>query len=263
ITKLLKQKTKRAEVDNVPLDFYLYLESMISKGSADIIRFIFIDGKIAVVGDKDKVKSFVRFLKRIIGKMRNLKIIEYSEQFVNSDIIGLPYELINSIPEDFLIVDLINRRVISKRKCEYCNLMYARIKNLPFEEQMKFIRDTMEKLRKNSVKLLTLLKNRQIDEIKQFLSELDEGFKTLLLDYIISNNSLLKFLRECKKYIAVDVLLSFDKHLIYLEGEIFYSGVLKLEEEINLIRKIYEKLNDYLGPGKMEIIAKLIRTIIK
>ncbi|MHA1754334.1 MAG: hypothetical protein ACTSYR_02325, partial [Candidatus Odinarchaeia archaeon] len=38
ITKLLKQKTKRAEVDNVPLDFYLYLESMISKGSADIIR---------------------------------------------------------------------------------------------------------------------------------------------------------------------------------------------------------------------------------
>lgn len=263
ILKTLSERRERHQGEGFNFDFYPYLESILKDGSMDLIKAIFIDGKIAIVGEKEKVKEVIYFIRKMVGDTRKLRYMDYIQDKISGDVVGLPISMIDRIPENYLIIDLYNSKIKSKHRCEYCQIIYSKISRLPFEEKINIIRNILSKLDEQKNKLSQILAEGSVEKAETYLNSIEHGFRELLLDYLISSNSLLKFIRECRRHIPVDVILNLDKRLAYINAEILMLGELPFIDEIKLIQQVYEEVKNYLGTGKILELSKLLTSLIR
>ncbi|MHA1410643.1 MAG: hypothetical protein ACTSQY_10125 [Candidatus Odinarchaeia archaeon] len=258
---ILKKGTREKTIKSSPpkISIYRFLVTKIKRGLPSLLKAINIEGKIAILGRREKVSEFISFLRGFLVGRPYLEIIEYSEDFTKADIIGLPHSKRGSIPEEYLIVDLDRGVVESKEKCDPCMVIFKKLESMSPEEQYRVVSSMLEDIVRTRERFMQLLSEEKIEEAKKILLDYDPIKKKLVIDNIIYNNIILRILKEYRRYLPVDIILSFDSRLFFFEDNIFFSGKLDVNKEILFIEELYRNAAMFLGEKKAEEINNIIR----
>ncbi len=252
ISEALIKRIEEKRIKTLSADEVSYILSKIIRGIPSFIRAVNLGERIAVLGSEEEVKKTVRVLKSMLKYKHSLKVIEYSSKFKHADIIGLPYAEKTSIPANYYVLDLSTGVFSPQISSKDYDKIFKKLKP-PFDESiLKRLATYFEYLPKVKKAFLNRLRKGGLNEAWKLLEQYTLEERELFLDHVISNDSVLRALREYSKYIPLDVLKTFNKNLIILNNKVFYKNKLSVEESLKLIKELHKNALDYLSESKVK-----------
>lgn len=256
---LRKNRARVVRVKPPSIEEFKFILLKIRKGLPSFIRAINIGKRLTVLGDLEEVRKTVSALRFISYFKHGLKIVEYSPKFKEADVIGLPLSEKNLIPSDYCILDLSTGVFSPDISSKSYDNMFKKLKP-PFDERiLKYLVDYFENLPEMKKAFLNFLRKGKISEAEKLLGTYTPDEKEIFLDHVISNDGVLRALREYSKYIQVDVLKTFNPNLIVLDNKVFYKNKLSVEESLKLMKELYSNALDYLSESKVKQLQKNLK----